>query len=315
MTSKLITANRVKYLCTSIRKVLTGQGLACPSCGSVESVIVSRKYIVTTLRRCCACHLLFRTPTTTAEESLSFYQSEYSQGFTTDTPSLDQLEKLKTSEFKGSEKDYSQYLNVLAEIGCKPGDLLFDYGCSWGYGSYQFVQAGYNVTAFEISVSRCEYAKTYLGINAQTRMENVGGPFDIFFSAHVLEHVPSVSRSLEFAREILRPGGWFVAFTPNGSDALRSKQQESWKYSWGLVHPNFLDDLFYSSAFKSDLYLLASSPYDLESIKQWASLQQASVSLDLGGGELLVIAKLSTVQKQRKGLRRIVVRCFERSGK
>jgi len=248
---------------------------------------------VTVLRRCNACRLLFRSPTTTAEENSSFYQSAYSQGFTTDTPPVDRLEQLKASRFKGSEKDYSQYLNVLAALGCKPGDLLFDYGCSWGYGSWQFIQEGYSVTAFEISVPRCEYAKTYLGINAQTRMENVDGPFDVFFSAHVLEHVPSVSRSLEFARKILRPEGWFVAFTPNGSDAFKARKQELWKYSWGLVHPNVIDDLFYSNAFKSDLYLLASSPYDLESIRQWASLQQASVSLNLDGDELLIIAKLA----------------------
>lgn len=289
MTSMKI---RVRYLSVSARRLLTGQGLACPSCGSVESVVVSRKYIVTALRRCNACHLLFRSPTITPEENQSFYQSVYSQGFTTDTPSLDRLEQLKASRFKGSEKDYSQYLNVLAALGCKPGDLLFDFGCSWGYGSWQFIQAGYSVTAFEISVPRCEYAKTYLGIDAQTRMENVDGPFDVFFSAHVLEHIPSISRSLEFARKILRPGGWFVAFTPNGSDPFKARKQESWKYSWGLVHPNLLDDLFYSIAFKSDLHLLASSPYDLESIKQWASLQQESVSLDLSGEELLIIAKL-----------------------
>lgn len=287
------TINRVRYFITSARKTFLGQCLACPSCGSVESVVVCRKYIVTALRRCNACHLLFRSPTTTAEESRLFYQDTYSQGFATDTPSLHQLDKLKTEGFKGSAGDYTQYLNILSEIGCKPGDSLFDYGCSWGYGSWQFVQAGYAVTAFEISLPRSQYAKTYLGINVQTRMENVQGTFDIFFSSHVMEHVPSVSRSLQFARQVLKPGGWFVAFTPNGSEPFWARQPESWKYSWGLVHPNLLDDLFYSNGFKSDLHLLASSPYDLESINRWACSPQGNISLDLSGGELLIIVKLA----------------------
>lgn len=287
-----LVTSRIKYLLNSTSKLITRQGLACPSCGSSDSTIVSRKYIVTALRRCNYCCLLFRSPTTNVEENRFFYQSEYSEGFTTDVPSLHQLENLKKLRFKGSEKDYSNYLSVLAAIGRKPGDLLFDYGCSWGYGSWQFAQAGYNVTACEISAPRCEYARTYLGINAYTNTENVRGPFDIFFSSHVLEHVPSVSRCLELARKVLKPGGWFVSFTPNGSDAFLARCPKNWKRLWGLVHPNYLDDKFYSKAFKSDLYLLASSPYDLEPIRRWASLQQESLSLGLGGDELLVIARL-----------------------
>ncbi len=62
---------------------------------------------------------------------------------------------------------------------------------------------------------------------------------------------------------------------------------------WGLVHPNYLDNKFHSEAFKLDPYLLASSPYDLEAIRQWAaSAQNESLALNLDGDELLVIAKL-----------------------
>lgn len=288
-----LTSSRIKYLLTSTRKLVRRQGLACPSCGSSDSTVVSRKYVVTALRRCNACCLLFRSPTTTAEENRAFYQNEYSEGFTTDMPSPHELEQLKKLKFKGSEKDYSHYLSVLTALGCKPGNLLIDYGCSWGYGSWQFMQSGYNVTAFEISTPRCEYARTYLGVNAHANIENAQGPFDIFFSSHVLEHMPSVSSCLELARNVVKPGGWFISFTPNGSQAFKVRYPKNWKQAWGLVHPNYLDDKFYSEAFKLDSYLLASSPYDLESIRQWgASAQQEPLSLYLGGDELLVIARL-----------------------
>jgi 2-polyprenyl-3-methyl-5-hydroxy-6-metoxy-1,4-benzoquinol methylase len=225
-----------------------------------------------------------------------FLQKEYIQGFTTDMPSPEELKRLKETGFKGTEKDYSEYITILSALGCKPGDSLLDYGCSWGYGSWQFHQAGYRVTAFEISAPRCDYARRRLEINAYRDLALVTGPFDIFFSAHVLEHVPSVSQSVEFARQVLGPGGWFVAFTPNGSNEFRRVNPRAWNQLWGAVHPNFLDSLYYESLFQFDTYLIATTPYDLASIKKWALTpheQQKSASLSLSGDELLIIVRFS----------------------
>src|SRR5687768_14606475 len=96
---------------------------------------VDRKYLVTTLRRCRRCQLLFRAPTSTHEEQEAFYQEEYQQGFTTDLPDERTLSAYLTSEFRGGEKDYTAYLRVLDALGVLPGQRLFDFGCSWGYGS------------------------------------------------------------------------------------------------------------------------------------------------------------------------------------
>jgi 2-polyprenyl-3-methyl-5-hydroxy-6-metoxy-1,4-benzoquinol methylase len=131
-----------------------------------------------------------------------------------------------------------------------------------------------------------------LGVQAFSEMNDVIDTFDVFFSAHVLEHVPAVSGTLEFARKVLRRGGWFVALTPNGSNHFRVARPEAWNQLWGLVHPNFLDERFYRHAFKDDAYLLASPPYDLSAIVRWASSPTESISLDMSGDELLVIANL-----------------------
>jgi hypothetical protein len=62
--------------------------------------------------------------------------------------------------------------------------------------------------------------------------------------------------------------------------------------SWGLVHPNLLDDAFYRRAFDGLPFLLASFPYDVPTIERWAELNDASsVSLDLTGFELLAVAR------------------------
>src|SRR5262249_46162019 len=45
-------ATRISYLAGSAVKTIRGRGLACPSCGSTESTLAARKYLVTALRRC-----------------------------------------------------------------------------------------------------------------------------------------------------------------------------------------------------------------------------------------------------------------------
>lgn len=281
---------KIAYLVDSTQKRLLRRGRSCPSCGAPESALVARKYMVTELRRCRACQLLYRTPTTDSRDTAAFYQERYSQGFTTTLPSDAELAALTGRSFAGTEKDYASYVAVLQAAGARPGATVLDFGCSWGYGSWQLTRAGYQVTSFEISRPRCTFARDKLGIDAHSDVADLKGPFDVFFSAHVLEHVPAVSSALSLARRVLRPGGLFVAFTPNGSQSLRDKDPHGWMQLWGMVHPNFLDPIFYRAAFARERRLLASSPYDLEAIAGWAGKSE-SLELDLGGDELLLVAR------------------------
>ncbi|NPV77895.1 MAG: methyltransferase domain-containing protein [Anaerolineae bacterium] len=284
---------KAKYLLEVLPKFFIGQGRTCPSCGCTSSTLVQRKYWVTALRRCSRCKLMFRVPTTSREENERFYQREYSQGFTTSLPSAEELERLKRSHFRGNEKDYSKYLRVLTALGSKPGDAVLDFGCSWGYGSWQLRQAGYRITAYEISVPRCTYARQELGIDAHFRLDELGGPFDIFFSSHVFEHVPSVSQCIQFAMQSVKPGGWLVVFTPNGSEPFRRVDFQAWNQLWGQVHPNYLDDVFYKNTFRDYPFLLSSGDVDEQKIREWAlGLNGDQVTLDLAGIELLLIVKM-----------------------
>jgi 2-polyprenyl-3-methyl-5-hydroxy-6-metoxy-1,4-benzoquinol methylase len=259
---------KLKYLATCLRKLPSRGTKYCPSCGGANSRVISRKYLVTTLRRCGGCQLLFRAPTTSSAENAAFYQSAYKQGFTSDMPDEATLANLVAARFLGSAKDYSTYLAVLTALGAAPGSRVLDFGCSWGYGSWQLANHGFRVTAFEISQSRCHYARQKLGVEAHDRLESLPTThFDVFFSAHVLEHVPSVKQVVDLARISLRPGGLFVAFTPNGSEPFRRRDPKAWQKLWNMVHPNFLDDTFYLRLFPAAL--IASSPYDLDLVKRW----------------------------------------------
>lgn len=284
---------KLKYLFTSIKLQGDKDRFLCPSCGcDCESKVEARKYLVTSLRRCNNCKLLFRAPTTTAEENASFYQEAYSQGFTTDVPSDIELKKLISTKFAGSEKDYSGYIAVLKALGVQPGARILDFGCSWGYGSWQMQQVNYEVTAFEISKPRCRYAKEKLGIDAYDDLAALPRTdYDVFFSSHVLEHVPSISEVIQYARTKLKKNGLFVAFTPNASDAYRQREPRLWQLMWGLVHPTMPDDLFYKAIFPD--VLLASSPYDYQGIEEaWQKGQFSNVPIVLSGPELVAITRL-----------------------
>ena len=257
------------YLLISLWKRILGRGRNCPSCGALNAgVPIDRKWIVTSVERCCKCHLLYRVPTTTELENERIYQAEYTEGFTTDLPGLATLEKLKSTNFKNSEKDYSGYVDVLRSLNIEIGAALYDFGCSWGYGSYQLAATGFNVHGYEISRPRARFASENLGVKLRNPWEISSNSMDVFFSAHVIEHVPSVQAMLELADRILRPGGWFVAFTPNGCLERRRVDPAGWHHNWGFVHPQLLDQKWIAHARpKASRVVVDTTPYDLDAIR------------------------------------------------
>jgi 2-polyprenyl-3-methyl-5-hydroxy-6-metoxy-1,4-benzoquinol methylase len=202
-------------------------------------------------------------------------------------PSDERLEELIASNFRGTSQDASTYIDVLKSLGVNAGARVLDFGCSWGYGSWQLQQAGYDVQGFEISQSRCDYARRKLGIDAVDDLEQISGEFDCVFSAHVIEHVPSVQEFIDFSRARLRPGGLFVACTPNGSDENRRVRPQVWHQLWGLVHPQLCDIEYCRAAFGSVPTLVASDPYDFQAIAAWDQASWRELGLD--GCELLIV--------------------------
>jgi 2-polyprenyl-3-methyl-5-hydroxy-6-metoxy-1,4-benzoquinol methylase len=273
------------YLTTSWKKYLLRRGFACPSCGGRRSALADRKWIVTTLRRCEQCRLLFRAPTTSAAENEKIYQTTYKEGFTTELPDEPTLNRLLAEGFKGSQKDYTNCLTVLAALGGKPGDRLYDFGCSWGYGSYQFQAAGYEVESFEISVPRASFARERLGARLAAPEQLPDGRYDIFFSAHVIEHVPSVEEMITQGMRLLKPGGLFVTFTPNGGDEFRKSRYDAWHRMWGFVHPQLLDAEYVAKRFARYRYVIGTDPLPIAELKRFP--EKSPLVLALDGSQLM----------------------------
>ncbi len=277
-----------RYLLTCALNAFSRDRFLCPSCEGPAAATVDRKWLVTSLKRCRDCGLLFRVPTTSAAENERIYQSDYQEGFTTELPSDQQLNELLQRGFAGHEKDYAPYLAVLRALGVPAGARLFDFGCSWGYGSHQLGRAGYAVDACEISQPRAAYARKKLGVSLRDPAALPPAHYDVFFSAHVIEHVPSVREMISLGLRLLRPGGLFVAFTPNQSEARRSRVPAQWRRQWGFVHPQLLDTIFLSKLPYAAI-LGASTPYDLGKITAWDGGRR--VLGEMAGDELLLVVR------------------------
>jgi cyclopropane fatty-acyl-phospholipid synthase-like methyltransferase len=179
---------------------------------------------------------------------------------------------------------------VLRQLGLQPGARIFDFGCSWGYGSYQLAKAGYEVTSFEIDRIRGRFAQDKLGVRLVSTMEAVTGQYDCFFSAHVLEHVPKPSVVFAYARKLLAPNGLLVSFTPNGCEGFRKIDPHAWSKLWGEVHPNFIDDEFLDAHFHNVPRAIGSSPVDNTSLPAKPSRHTLNV---LDGPELMFVARVT----------------------
>ena len=296
--------NKINYFKISLKKFILNEGNFCPACNSKYSYTIQNKYLITSLKSCQNCQLLFRAPVTTYDENKIFYQEDYVEGFTTDCPNNDELKVLKKNNFISTDKDYTRFIEILKIIKSKNkyNNLkLFDYGCSWGYGSYQ-LQKKFNVTSYEISSIRAKYAKEKLNVNVLNEIEleklkDKENIFDIFFMSHVLEHLPNPTKTLEFAMKILKKDGYLISFTPNGSFSNK-KINKNWNKNWGNVHPNYIDEKFYINHFKKYNYFIGSTTklkkkpffYDLPAIENFLTTPSQIIN-DISGEELLLIAK------------------------
>jgi 2-polyprenyl-3-methyl-5-hydroxy-6-metoxy-1,4-benzoquinol methylase len=273
----------------------------CPSCGSNECRLTDRKYVVSRLFECRQCHLYFRHPLESIASNKAFYQSEYTQndGVTTFLPEeggdLDAI-KNKILGDPIHPKNASRIKSMLEMLyPSRPDISVVDYGASWGYISWQLESYGYRVQSYEISESRAQYGNKHLGLQIRTREENLHSGNDVFFSSHVIEHVPSVSAMLRLAAGLTRTDGFVVTLCPNGSPQYRQKDPSGFHNCWGQVHPNYLNAGFFEKYYAGQPLFLSSTPLDMNALRDWD--QKSHYTGDLSGEELLVIARPHTARQ------------------
>ncbi len=282
---------RVAFALKMLGTYLRRQPRDCPYCRAAASELLGRKKLMLELRRCAGCGLMYRYPKNDPESSFSFYQRQYAQGMTTDLPDAATLAAWKTNVFRGTEKDLAEKIRLVQSQ--QASGRLLDYGCSWGYGVYQFAQAGFDAMGFEISRPRARFGRERLGVRILESREELEalrhGSFDVIFSNHVLEHLDDPRAALEDWARLLRPQGLLAIFVPNAGGVRARTLGPKWGPMIGEKHPLAIDALFLHRNLPA--YGLkpgfTSSPYHVDGLH----LVSEPASQDLGGDELLVFAR------------------------
>jgi 2-polyprenyl-3-methyl-5-hydroxy-6-metoxy-1,4-benzoquinol methylase len=266
----------------------------CPHCKSENHTQVDSKFLFTRLLDCQDCRLLYRFPSCNAESNRKFYQTDYVEddSITTELPSEGHLKKLIVKNFTDGEKNADRYIKLFRALysGNENKVKIIDYGSSWGYISYQLKQAGFDVQSFEISKPRLQYGNKNLGLDITNDQDELRGDNDIFFSSHVIEHLPDIFSFIELAKKLIRSGGYFISISPNGSEDYKNSDPKGFHSCWGKVHPNYLNSNFYKKKFQDYPYYIGSTPFDLVGLDELENGKQ--IIGNLSGGELYVIVKL-----------------------
>lgn len=285
---------KVRYVRRMLRHRWQQQPRVCPYCGPSSIVkLVRRKKLIVDILLCQTCHLWFRWPTDSPQEHDTYYQEE----FAGDSPQVilpgsNELRSLLEKNFSGSPLDINNKVRVLEAL--RPGSRVLDFGSSWGYGTYQLKQHGFDALGFEISKPRAEYGRSKLGLSIMDTFEELEKfppkSFDIIFSNHVVEHLPDIESVFALLARLLKDDGFVFHVLPN---FMGEKARSGYWVKWiGEDHPiapamPFFDFAMPRAGMAKPIF--GSNPFDERMVAALASGPGADLSTE--GDELLVYAR------------------------
>jgi 2-polyprenyl-3-methyl-5-hydroxy-6-metoxy-1,4-benzoquinol methylase len=249
---------------------------------------VCRKKLIVDILQCGKCQLIFRWPSDTPEELNAHYENQYATAAPqVRLPGREELQELVQVDFAPLFRDVIHKIQLLRSL--KPKGRVLDYGCSWGYATCLLRKYGYDATGFEISKTRAAYAREHLALPVIDSPAELGaipsGSFDIIYSNHVLEHLPSIGDTLALFARLLRDDGMAFHILPNFTG--KTARSGMWLAWIGEDHPIAPTVEFFERALPVvglRRFQFASSPFDEFTVNQ----SQAHGKLE--GDELLIIA-------------------------
>ena len=187
-------------------------------CNSLEDFIVPDKLQIL---KCPQCGLYQQGMSLVGVD----YASEYHEGYDRRRAS-----KVRTAMIR---------LARLSRLAGPATGRLLDVGCSVGCtleaaGRMGWKAIGTDVSADAIATCQrlgCE-AVAYDGEQLPFR----DATFDVITSWHVIEHVADVRRTLDEWHRVLKPGGWVMIETPNGSCRKVQRKGPAYRRFWAHEH-------------------------------------------------------------------------------
>ena len=267
----------------------------CPGCGSARSDRIGSNATLAHVRECGECSLIYRWPKQSTAFNSIFYRREYSRvhrSAATELPNLQELEVMKSRNFRGSARDFSDYIELFRMLGVKS---ILDFGCSWGYGVFQLRQSGFDAVGYEVSAPRAEFGRSCLDVpifNSEAQLLGSKTSYDLVFSSHVLEHLPSPNIAWDLFSKVSRSGSFYTIEVPN----CAGKSARALGLNWGpfssSIHPLSFTAKYFRNNLESRCRALScfSKPFNPCSV--FESFKNATSCGEPSGDDLVVLAQV-----------------------
>lgn len=207
----------------------------CPFCATQDVFEVANKLFFLKLFKCNQCGIMFRFPknknSTSAAEDYRL-SCDFKINY---LPKRKELVQLRLKKFKETVYDIYDKIELVKRY-LSSGRLL-DYGASWGYNLWQFLEEGFDGLGYEVSLKRAAFGEQWLNleiIHDPGVLESLESHFDIVFANHVLEHIQDLRKELNRIYRLLKNGGLLFIFVPDCTEIAEKK----WKniFAFGEVH-------------------------------------------------------------------------------
>jgi SAM-dependent methyltransferase len=227
------------------------QAVQCPICHAADSApyafcqdrlfgLAQGKF---QLYRCLKCGCVFIDPIPDHSVLASWYPLEYwwSEASGSDSPWARLFRRLESVHRDFVTADHVRFLVSCAEKNAPRGRLLLDIGCGSGTFLHLAGQRGFVPHGMDASGRAVEIAHKQYGFPA--RQGEIGKDvwggrrFDFITMFHVLEHLPDPRRGLEYARNLLEPGGILILQMPNMNSIQARVFRDRW---YGLDVPRHI---------------------------------------------------------------------------
>ncbi len=215
--------------------------MMCPACGADQATTlvaepIDREYynertISVVVQRCDGCLSLFQNPWPDAEETASFYESDYQNYTTTHVPLLSQVNDV-----------YQRLIgqSFLKEYGADAAVL--DFGCGQGSFLQVLADAGCrNLAGFDfVLYSELKDISDTRFFDNLDDIRKSGTRFDVIRMRHVIEHLTDLDETMRLLRSLLTERGRIIGQTPNAAHyTVRLMGQY-----WGPLHYPYHTVLF-----------------------------------------------------------------------
>jgi len=197
----------------------------CPSCGGIllKTDLTAGEVF---LHRCenCSAEMLWPLPSPTKLDT--YYEAETC--FSAHGEALAQQWLADPTAWRA---DTEYFDRDIRRLGIAPGAKLVDFGCSFGLTVLEWARLGYDAWGIEPSRAANAFLTKHGGNGHRGSIESLpGGPVDVFFSSHTLEHVPNPYETLSQMFAAMRPGGLLVVAVPNWGGLVAQSKAAGWKW-------------------------------------------------------------------------------------